>query len=73
MPPRRKPEAIQVGPPRVPDLTFNSTSLEPFLRQYTRQNSRETGGGDRQFREEFDLSLRIAEVLVSLLVKVWLT
>ncbi|KAJ4358656.1 uncharacterized protein N0V89_003240 [Didymosphaeria variabile] len=67
MPPKRagkhKPANIIVGQQRPSGPTFNDTSLAPFLRAYTRMNSRDAGGGDRQFNEEFYFAQRIVEEL----------
>ncbi|KAF9735606.1 hypothetical protein PMIN04_009383 [Paraphaeosphaeria minitans] len=67
MPPKHngkhKPANIIVERPRQTAQTFNDTSLRPFLRAYTRMNSRDAGGGDRQFDEELNFSRRIVEEL----------
>ncbi|KAF2438706.1 hypothetical protein P171DRAFT_477078 [Karstenula rhodostoma CBS 690.94] len=67
MPPKHngqhKPANIIVGRAGQSGQTFNDTSLLPFLRAYTRMNSRDAGGGDRQFNEEFNLARRIVEEL----------
>lgn len=70
MPPKndtkRRPPNIKIGNQRPAELTFNDTSLQPFLRTYTRMNSRnQGGGGDRQFHSEFNLALRINHELAS--------
>lgn len=71
MPPKhdgkRKPANIIVGRPAQTNQTFNDTSLLPFLRAYTRMSSRDTGGGERQFMDEFNLARRIVEEIVSTL------
>lgn len=63
---QRRPPAIQVGQPRQRDLTFENTSLEPFLRQYTRMGSREVGGADKQFADEMNFSRRLVEEMVTM-------
>lgn len=66
---KRKPANIIVGNPKHSSQTFNDTSLLPFLRAYTRMDSRDAGGGDRQFNEEFNLARRIVEELVNSIFK----
>ncbi|KAK7189600.1 hypothetical protein PSPO01_04603 [Paraphaeosphaeria sporulosa] len=67
MPPKynekHEPANNFVGSPWQSGQTFNDTSLLPFLRAYTRMNSRDAGGGDRQFNDEFNFARRIVEEL----------